>query len=221
MYNFVSIAEIVKQDITDNFQLSVPSSSLGFRSISKDLANEFYFLYHYMGGVSSGKHYGIFLENKLIGAVTRGVVASRFIKLLLFEKNIKLCELSRLCCIPNFKPLSKIVSLFIQECKTKGYDAVLSYADTGQGHKGIIYQATNFCYTGITLPAGHLRWFIDGKEISPRSFFYKYGTAAAGTVIAMNPNIIWKKRTPKHRYVYCISKYSKRHLKINLPYPKN
>ena len=39
---------------------------------------------------------------------------------------------------------------------------VVSYADTGQGHVGYVYQSTNFIYTGLS--ANRVDWAVKGLE---------------------------------------------------------
>lgn len=44
--------------------------------------------------------------------------------------------------------------------------AVVSYADTEQGHSGIVYQATNWIYTGAT-KSHDKAYLVDGKRTHP------------------------------------------------------
>ena len=44
--------------------------------------------------------------------------------------------------------------------------AVVSYADTEQGHSGIVYQATNWSYTGAT-KSHDKAYMVDGKRVHP------------------------------------------------------
>lgn len=56
----------------------------------------------------------------------------------------------------------------------KGLAWVFSYADTGQGHHGGIYQALGAVYVGISesLPG----WLLNGEPIHPRTVVSKFGT---------------------------------------------
>ena len=100
---------------------------------------------------------------------------------------------------------------------------VISYADEGQGHKGYIYQATNWIYTGKGGKGVKIYCFSNGKKIHQRSL--------------ENPDEIKDKiksgeiekiiRTEgKHRYYYFVgNKREKRKMKKMLryepqPYPK-
>jgi hypothetical protein len=77
---------------------------------------------------------------------------------------------------------------------------LVSYADTAQGHSGIVYKATNWIYTGTTIP------FTD----------YTLGTLDHRSV----PKHLRDKskmqkvvRSKKHRFVYFCNPTDSRHLK--------
>jgi len=46
--------------------------------------------------------------------------------------------------------------------------AVVSYADSEWGHAGIVYQATNWIYTGATKSHDHA-YLVDGQRLHPMS----------------------------------------------------
>ena len=104
----------------------------------------------------------------------------------------------------------------------------MSFADTAQNHEGIIYQATNFLYTGET--GNHLDY---GLHSNPKA----HNKAISNTV----PNgknkiqrlkelhgddLYIKQRSKKHRYVFLVgNKTQKKELRKALnykvfPYPK-
>jgi hypothetical protein len=62
----------------------------------------------------------------------------------------QVCELVRVALGQHSTPTSKIVSLSIKMLKRQSPNLrlIVSYADTEQNHLGIIYQATNWIYTG-------------------------------------------------------------------------
>lgn len=133
------------------------------------------------------------------------------------EHKDKVFELNRLCVDDDFSLAHPgITSYFVGGClrrmtKPNG-SIIVSYADTKMGHLGIIYQATNWIYTGLTkertdMGAG------DGKHS-------RHGKAS-------NERI---DRSAKHRYVYFpnIGRYGRKNAKElraclkykPLPYPK-
>lgn len=122
-------------------------------------------------------------------------------------------ELNRLCREEDLiEPLSSFVGACLRLLSARDW-IIVSYADTGMGHNGYIYQACNFLYTGETIRRTdkytegnkHSRHYIKGLESNKR-----------------------KIRTAKHRYVYFCTR-NKRLKKEWLqklaypikPYPKN
>lgn len=64
----------------------------------------------------------------------------------IFYKEVNLIELSRLCILDSCEYIaSQLISASI---KLINADAIISYADTSQGHIGKVYQATNWYYIG-------------------------------------------------------------------------
>lgn len=121
----------------------------------------------------------------------------------------KVFELNRLILLPGLP--KNISSFFVGSVlrSLKSEDLVIvSYSDSGMGHHGYTYQATNFLYTGSTVartdkytpPGKHSRHY-DAENLHLR-----------------------KVRTSKHRYVFFTNKRNKalrKALKYPvLPYPK-
>ena len=107
--------------------------------------------------------YGLFLGGTLLGCVTFGSPAGSTVrKGLAGEKHAEtVIELNRLCLEYNRKnEASLLVSKAIKFLpKPK---MIISYADTSQGHQGIVYQACNFIYLGLS--AKRTDWKVKGKE---------------------------------------------------------
>lgn len=79
-------------------------------------------------------------------------------------------ELARLVRVPELTaPLSTFVALCIRWLKANtDLRYILSYADSGAGHCGFIYQATNFIHVSRT--KGNVQYLKDGRVVSGRSF---------------------------------------------------
>lgn len=108
--------------------------------------------YHYSKTVPTGKLVGIGVweDDKFIGCVVfgRGVGNAQ-----IERYGIPLtsgAELVRVALKEHKTPVTKIVSIAIKELKkhSPGLRILVSYADSRQGHLGIIYQAGNWVYTG-------------------------------------------------------------------------
>jgi len=108
--------------------------------------------------------FGLFYKEKLVGVVTFGQPPSPTLSASIAGKQFKnkVIELNRLVLKNNLKNegsflISKSIKLL------KKPTIIVSFADQNQNHLGILYQATNFIYTGATL---NNYQFIDckGKE---------------------------------------------------------
>jgi hypothetical protein len=88
---------------------------------------------------------------------------------------------------------------------------IVSYADTGVGHVGYVYQATNWIYTGLSARR------FDPKHLTDKN---KHSRGK------WNPDWELVERSRKHRYIYfCGSKKDKKRMRSLLryavePYPK-
>lgn len=90
---------------------------------------------------------------------------------------------------------------------------LVSFADTEQDHLGIIYQATNWHYVGMSKAADE--YIVNGRRMHGRSLRAKYGSH-----LNIDHEIV--KGSVKHRYIYPLDK-SLLSLckKIAMPYPKS
>ena len=159
--------------------------------------------------------FGLFIENRLEGILTIGKPASNSLCESVCGKEYKefVYELNRLCVNDGLEKntLSYFVGEVLRQLKCKKI-ILVSYADTGMGHHGYIYQATNWLYTGATkkqkdkyAPNGkHSRHAKDYDD------FFKHLRVI---------------RTIKHRYIFIPNKQFRKEClnKLNfeiLPYPK-
>jgi hypothetical protein len=82
----------------------------------------------------------------------------------------------------------------------KELDIVVSYAEIQAGHIGIVYQATNWIYTGMS--DRHVEWLLDGKTAKhSRHLFDEHG-GVNGAKAFFGERLIKGERPRKHRYVF-------------------
>lgn len=95
--------------------------------------------------------------------------------------------------------------------------AVISYADTEHGHAGIVYQATNWIYTGATV-SHDKAYLVDGIRTHPMTLRDR----------GITDPMRWAKENgvqtvppmKKHRYFFlCGSKTQRAKMMSNLTYP--
>jgi hypothetical protein len=103
---------------------------------------------------------------------------------------------------------------------------VVAYADPRAGEVGVVYQATNAIYLGMTNSRGPGAYVILGKEYHPRSVHRIFGSAQDSQLRQIDPTYKRIQRTKKHRYVYLLgSEQDRKRLAsalrpLSLPYPK-
>ena len=100
---------------------------------------------------------------------------------------------------------------------------VISYADPGVNHKGIIYRASNWLYQGNDIGAADAymyRYPNTDNWLSDRAIGEQLGTNGLKAVLDKIPGMEYKKKLRKHRYIYFIcSKKEKKRLIKQLKHP--
>ncbi len=216
------------------FKLDEPdwSSPWTTRIIDTPTAKRWLGAYHYLGGTHAMWSFGVFGPD-LVAVVSLGQpanrhgVASKF-KLDRWPGNH---EITRVGVHPDAprNAASKALALVCRAYRQRGHDWLFSYADTGQGHHGGIYQALNAVYVGLS-PA-RSAWLLDGEEVHIRTLSNRYGFEGERLVVAMaeegrSLERVAEGRSPKHTYILPIGSPNtrraiRRHLtEYKLPYPK-
>lgn len=186
---------------------------------------------HYAKRIPSISHaFGLFENKELVGVCTFGSPASPSLVSgvagLEWSKNVT--ELNRLCLVNN-KPneASKLIaaSLALLPKPT----IVVSYSDTAHDHIGVVYQATNFLYTGVT--AERKEWGLADNELLHAKAISNLAKDRGIRPIEFlketyGDNFVYRTRSAKHRYVFFAANKSDRKKMMSalrypiLPYPK-
>lgn len=192
---------------------SIPTPSLQFvQKIKYVEAYELVKFFHYLGDKRFiGQHcYGLFIDNKLQGAVVYSPLSvpnsAKSAFGLPMGNHPEYLEMSRLVLNPTLNGKnygSYLIAQSLRELKKLHIKAVISYADSSR-HKGAVYQAANFSYHGLTAPK--------------KDFIFADGTKhSRGKTKGFEGQ--WVARSRKHRYLYKIDK-SVRCVWPQEPYPK-
>ena len=147
--------------------------------------------FHYAKAVPSYSiGYSVFENNNWCGVILFGGGASVNMPMKFNLRNGQYLELNRMALNGKQSSTSKALALSIKlikkECPT--VKLLFSYADKGQEHKGIIYQATNWCFiediqsSGIEYlingiwkhDRGRYNWGVDFKTLPKRKKAGKY-----------------------------------------------
>ena len=160
--------------------------------------------------IVSERHYskrlGIFWEGfalveggEITGVCVFGQPAAMIQKHAFRDRDFRLYELTRLVVWSEDRNARSFLISNSMKMLKESHSAVISYADSRMGHCGIVYQATNWIYTGSPIAAGK-NVIIDGKEFHPQTLTdmgiknqHKWAKENGHTLV---------KQKPKHRYFF-------------------
>jgi hypothetical protein len=187
-----------------SFQVSMfddTSQKYMIRPIPKTDSHYFLLNVHYAHRIPSISYaYGLFEYGQLNGVITYGTPPSstlcKGICGAVWEHNV--LELNRLV-LKNNKPneASRLVGGSLKLLPKPS--VVVSFADTAQKHQGIVYQATNFIYTGLS--AKFVDPVVKGLEHQHHAT-YAHGLTNKQVIGKYGyDNVYFKDRSRKHRYI--------------------
>lgn len=160
--------------------------------------------------------FGLEIDGMIEGVCVYGQPSPPIQKHAFKDRNFQLFELARLV----VQTLRKNAASFLVGNSLQMLDApcaVISYADTEQGHSGIVYQATNWHYTGAT-KSHDKAYIIDGKRTHPMTLRDQGITDP--TRWAKENGITMVPPMEKHRYFQFVGdKRQRRNMLAKLQYP--
>jgi hypothetical protein len=180
--------------------------------VNQEAANFAVKNWHYSKSLPASKlvRYGIFEDSKFIGVVIFSRGASPHLGTALGLDQTQICELTRIALDKHKDPVTQIVSTCLRNLKASnpGLRCVISFADPKEGHKGGIYQAGNWIYTGKSNPV--VEYLIDGRWMHTRNAYHH----------PKRPQAKSRVMPGKFRYLMPLDKQMRRNLfKLALPYP--
>jgi len=201
------------------------------KEITRNECSEFILQIHYAKRWPSITYaFGLFDQDELIGVCTFGTPPSAPLKRGIAGDEFKadVLELNRLCLRNNQKnEASYLVSKALAGLPKNRI--VVSFADVSQGHTGIVYQATNFIYCGLS--AKRTDWKVKGKEHLHGQTIADEFRGVTNRAQAMRDkygdDFYLEPRPRKHRYIFITGgkRYKKRamsNLRYNIEaYPKS
>jgi hypothetical protein len=168
--------------------------------------------------------FGLFDDtHKLRGVVMYGTPSSSALRAGIAGINEanNVVELTRLW-IDDSTPKNSESYLIGNSIKHCAKEIVVSFADTSQNHLGIVYQATNWIYTGLS--AKRTDWSVKGIDKHGHTWADKYTVAEMRELFGDRFTLVPRSR--KHRYIYLNAKGKRRKELFSLlkyeqqPYPK-
>jgi hypothetical protein len=189
--------------------------------IAKRLIERNHYLHTFPGGTKLA--FGIFVDNRLQGAISLGAGPANAYSLVYQAQPGDCLVLTRLWLSDELprNSESKVIATVLHALKRHtDIKFLVSYADPSQGHMGIIYQATNWLYTGLS-EAMPLYDLGDGKARQSRSLAHGFGTHSVKHLIDRGVNVTLIPQSSKHRYLYFLDSSWRTRLKPEvLPYPR-
>ena len=179
--------------------------------------------WHYSKCMPAGKlvQVGVW-ENKIyIGCIIFGRGAINNIGKPYRLEQVECIELVRIALNKHYYPVSRILSLALKMLKKQspGLRLIVSYADSGKGHSGGIYQATNWIFEGDSFDS----WIVvNGKPTHRRSLGGKYGTNSLDWIIKnIDPRAERINMPAKHKYLMPLDDDMRKQIEpLRKPYPK-
>lgn len=167
--------------------------------------------------------FGLFHNGNLMGVVVYGTPSSAPLRsgIAGTQNKDNVLELTRLW-IDDSVPKNGESFLIGTTLKLVDKEIIVSYAQIDQGHLGVVYQATNWLYTGLS--AKRTNWVVEGMDKHCQTLADKYSAAEIREIYGDKFSL--QERPRKHRYVYLnCNKYRRKELLLQfrykvLPYPK-
>ena len=182
--------------------------------------------WHYSKVLPVGKllKVGAWEDDVFIGVVLFGYGANKSIGTPYQLKQNECVELVRVALTKHSTPVSQIMARAIKMLRktNKGVRLIVSYADKDQGHLGIIYQATNWIYTGEYNVGNRQGFMIHGKLKHNKSVHSK---GVRQTILEVKKHLdsnayeVYTKG--KHKYLMPLDKEIRKQVKsLAKPYPR-
>lgn len=161
--------------------------------------------------------FGLFLNDEIKGVICYGTPSSSTLRSGIAgkENSFNVIELTRLW-VCDTVPKNGESFLIGNTLKMCGKEIVVSYAEINQGHLGVVYQATNWLYTGLS--AKRTNWTIEGIDKHCQTIADKHSAKEIREIYGDRFKLVDRPR--KHRYVFInANKYRKKELLKQIKYP--
>lgn len=177
--------------------------------------------WHYSRSMPVGKTItlGAWWDEKFYGAILYSWGANHNIGSPYGLKMTEVAELVRVAIKKGHEfPVSQVLAVsqrkLVSQCP--GLRLIVSYADTGEGHHGGIYQAAGWVYAGMTQVK--FDFIADGKKLQRRAYT---GTNYGQPKQELPANATPIKSPAKHRYLMPLDDAMRKQIEpLRKPYPK-
>lgn len=173
-------------------------------AVARDLIVRWHYTHSYPAATKLP--FGVFLGDRLIGALTLGCGPIYGHRLIDGARPTDGVTLSRFVLLPERPPntASRVLGVLTRELKRStplGY--VLTYADARQNHRGVIYAAAGFLFAGLSEPQPELD-LGDGIPLNSRTVGSAWGTHSTRWLRAQGVPVTVVPVVPKRRFIYLL-----------------
>ena len=185
--------------------------------------------WHYSGTLPMGRlvKFGIWEDGEFIGAIVYGdgVLGGKS-PILGIRSKEQIAELVRVALTTHKTPVTRMIAITLKMLRKQSPDLqmVFSFADSGQGHLGTIYQAGNWIYTGLGGEAHTFRNRVTGKRCHSHNVTSTGVTTRMGgqSRCTKRADVVKIKLRPKFRYVMPLTDEARDLVEqFRKPYPKD
>jgi hypothetical protein len=173
---------------------------------------------HYLHRPAPCSHaWGLYLKGELIGCIMYGTPASSSLRAgICGPEHVKdVIELTRLW-IDDRGPRNAESFLIGHTLRKVPKEIIVSFADASFGHRGVVYQATNWIYTGLS--AKRTDWTIEGSDLHSHTLADAFTSSEIRE--RFGDDFKLKDRPRKHRYIFFNCSRSRRKVLLaKLRYP--
>ena len=200
--------------------------SIQVRPVSVKIAKGILVGNHYLHSMPGGTQmtFGVFLEQRLLGALALGVGPFNAHRLVSGATHGDCICLTRLWLddgLPKNSESRVLAVVLRSMARHTSVKFVVSYSEPAAGHVGTIYQAGGWLYTGMSGPSV-LYDLGDGVIRHSRTFGHSYGTRSLRYLRNCGVHVVPIQQQGKHRYVYFLDRSWQPRLTVQvLPYPKS
>ena len=197
------------------------------RKIPHKIASDMIIKNHYSHRmpISTILNIGIYYKERLVGTIIynqgNSTCYHNLIKGSKPQKNMELIRLWTEDDLPSGL-ISRAISIKKIKHNNPLLDFIISFADEGYAtHTGIIYQASNFIYTG-TSEGTEIDYYLNGKKYHSRGVGATFGVSKLSELQKLFKSVrLVKRKNRKHRYIFPLKPEIREEVeKIRKPYPK-
>lgn len=204
---------------------SLSVKDLRLQAIPAPIGRELLVRHHYLHSADGASlvTFGVFWEKRLMGVIQFSRGPRQAYRLVHAAEPRDCACLARLW-LADALPTnaeSRVIAIALRLLhKHTALKFVVSYADPSVGHRGTVYQASGWLYTGTSTSSE--RYDLgDGKLRHKRSLSSWLGTNSTGYLAAKGLTVRKVVEPPKHRYVYFLDPSWRPRLRIpTQPYPR-